>query len=517
MGVKYKSIEVSAFEQQPYNPQYEIDLIENLLEGNNTLDTLVPNRVRFGAPLPGISDRNIKSTNKQYGIYFQDDWDVNDKLIVNLGLRYDYERSPGYENYVTPAGLVTALRGWSNIHGPNVDYDIEDYISDGGNRKAFDGAWQPRLGFSYDLFADQRHVIFGGAGRAYDRNLFDYIALEQSKSTFPSYTLFFDTPENPCTVGTGNCYEWDPKYYDRNELYALVADNPNLGSEVNLIKNDIKVPYSDQFSLGMRNTFTMMDNDWNTSVTLAHVMSHDGILFSLGNRREDGSFYPPGVTFGNAPFGFPIPGFGSLIIARNGVETRINQVLLSIDKPYSRSSPWGVTVAYTYSDSKENRGNAANTDEHYSFDYPSLEEVAFIPSVGISKHRVVATGIADFWGMTFSGKLTWASPPGNDGLNCFEGFDPGACDQVGRFSTYYFDDQDFRQLDLAVQKEWDTGTDLRFRVRADVLNVTNERNYTDFGDFRGVNQTQDPNFGRRTGDGIIMPTRTFKLSFGLNW
>jgi outer membrane receptor for ferrienterochelin and colicin len=515
MGFKYKSVEVNAFEQQPYNPQYEIDLVENLIAGNDFAD-FVPNRVRFGAPLDG-QDRNISSTNKQYGIYFQDDWEVTDKLLLNLGLRYDYERSPGYENYETPAGLVTALRNWSNLHNANVDYNIEDYISNGNNRKPFKNAWQPRLGFSYDLFADQRHVIFGGAGRAYDRNLFDYIALEQSKSTFPSYTLFFNTPDNPCTVGTGNCYAWDPKYYNREELYALVAANPNLGSEVNLIKNDIKVPYSDQLSIGMRNTLTWLDNDWNTSVALAHIESHDGILFSLGNRRADGTFFPPGVSFGSAPFGFPIPGYGSLIIARNGVETRINQLLLSIEKPYSKSSPWGVTIAYTYSDSKENRGNAANSDEHYSFDYPDLDDVAFVKSVGISKHRLVATGIADFWGMTASAKLTLASPPGNDGLNCFEGVDPGACDRVGRFDTYYFSGQKFRQLDLALQKEWDTGTDLKLRVRGDVFNVTNERNYTDFGDFKGTGGVQNPTFGQRTGDGIIMPTRTFKLSFGLDW
>ncbi len=48
--------------------------------------------------------------NKQYGIYFQDDWEVNDHLIVNLGLRYDYEDSPSYTDFVTPADVVAALR-----------------------------------------------------------------------------------------------------------------------------------------------------------------------------------------------------------------------------------------------------------------------------------------------------------------------------------------------------------------------------------------------------------------------
>ena len=520
MGVKYKSVEVNAFEQQPFNPQYRVDLIANQAAGNNSLGTFIPYEVRFGAPLPGVGDRNITSKNKQYGIYFQDDWEVNEHLTLNLGLRYDYERTPGYEDYVTPAGLAAALRGWSNIQ--NTDYDIENYISDGSNRDAFKDAWQPRLGFSYDLFADQRHVIFGGAGRAYDRNLFDYIALEQSKSTYPAYTVLFNAPGDPCPVGVGLCVDWDPSYYDVDNLYALVADNPDLGAEVNLINNDIKVPYSDQFSLGMRNTFAFLGNDWNTSASVVHIRSHDGIIFSLGNRYPDGSFYGPGRTFGGAPFGERIPGYGTLIKADNGVETRMNQLLLSADKPYTSSSPWGVTLAYTYTDSEENRSNAANNDEHYVFDYPNLRDHPWVGSIGISKHRFVGTGIVDFWGFTFSTKLTLASPVAKDVLNCVEPVAPlpdgtpvDGCGN-GRFEAGYFDDADFTQWDIAVQREWDTGTDLRFRIRGDIFNVTNARNWTGFNTFKGLNGVVFDSFGTHNDD-IALPTRSFKLSFGLSW
>lgn len=514
MGLKYKQVRIDAFEQQPYNPQFQVDLLENLDEGRTTTATFIPNRVSFGAPLSGIDDRNITSRNKQIGLYIQDDWEASDKLTVNLGLRYDYERSPGFENYRTPPDLVAALRGWQNIQ--NADYNIEDYISTGSNRDAFKGAWQPRLGFSYDLFADQRHVIFGGAGRAYDRNLFDYIALEQSKSTFPRYTFFFNTTDNPCTVGVNNCLAWDPKYYNRDQLYALVAANPNLGSEVNLINNDIKTPYSDQFSLGMRNTFAFWNHDWNTSATIAHIRSYDGIVFSLGNRWPDGSFRQnPNATWGGQPWGQPIPGYGTLILADNGIETRLNSLLLSLEKPYTRSSPWGVTVAYTYSDAKENRLNAAARDEHYVFDYPNLDGQPYLRAVGIPRHRLVATGIVDFHGFTLSSKLTLASPTPMDAVNCHDTvswdncfFDPFTPDEtIG-----------FKQFDLTLQREWDTGSDIRFRVRGDLLNVFDWRNYTDYDTWRGGPAPDaNPNFGQRSGDGILLPTRTFKLSFGISW
>ena len=77
----------------------------------------------------------------------------------------------------------------------------------------------------------------------------------------------------------------------------------------------------------------MWGNDWNTSLTLAHIISRDGIVFTLGNRRPDGTFFPPNTTFGGAPFGFPIPGYGALIIANNGIKTKLNTLLLSLEKP----------------------------------------------------------------------------------------------------------------------------------------------------------------------------------------
>ena len=502
MGVKYKAVELTAFEQNPANPQYYFDIGESIT---------VPNRVEFGAAIPGV-DRAVASRNKQFGIYIQDDWEVNEKLTVNLGLRWDYEETPGYLDFVIRPELAVALRSWPNIR--NTDYDINNYISDGSNREVFKDAWQPRLGFSYDLAGDQRHVIFGGAGRAYDRNLFDYVARERIKGSFPSYTYFFNTPAYPCTVGAGRCLQWSPNYYNPATLAALVAANPSLGGEVNLINNDLKTPYSDQFSLGMRNTVSIWGHDWNSSVTLSHIRSHDGIVFRLGNRYADGRFRNnPNATWGGQPWGQGIPGFGTLILADNGIETRLNALLVSMDKPYSRESGWGVTLAYTFSDAEENRTNASN-GETYVFDYPSVGDTFYL-STGVPRHRFVASGIFDApWGLTFSSKLTLASHTPRETVNC---------NAAPNWDNCFFDpfvpegSIGYKQLDIALQKEWDTGTDLKFRVRADLLNAFDWRNYNDFEGWRGGPGDPNPNFGKRNGDGILLPTRTFKLSVGLSW
>jgi outer membrane receptor protein involved in Fe transport len=343
MGVKYKDVKVSSLEQQPYNPQYIIDYYENLEAGRDSLATFEPFRTQFTSLAQNRDSGAISSKNKQFGIYIQDDWQVTDRLELNLGVRYDYEKTPTYEDYVTPDGLVSALRGWSNIQ--NADYDIDDYISTGNNRKADKDNWAPRLGFSYDLTGDQRHVIFGGAGRSYDRNLFDYLALEQTSSAFPGYTYNFNTVAHPCTVGVDNCLNWDPAYLDRASLDALAAANPNLGSEVYMINNHLKTPYSDQFSLGMRNIVELGGVEWNTSATIAHVRSYDGLLFTLGNRYPDGSFHQcddgSRPSWGCQPWAQPIPGYGNLILVDNAIDTKLNQLLLSADKQYSEDSPWG--------------------------------------------------------------------------------------------------------------------------------------------------------------------------------
>lgn len=496
MGVKYKDIEITALEQNPYNAQYSYDIGQDLA---------VPYQVRFGAPLGGVGTGSLVTSGRQYGIYVQDDWEVNGHLTLNLGLRWDYETNPAYTGYVTPADFVAALRGWDGINAPGSGIDIDDYISTGRERRDFKDAWQPRLGFSYDLHGDQRHVVFGGAGRSYDRNLFTQLALESTKHTFPPYTYRFDTAGHACDSASPTCLAWDERWFDPAELQALVAANPNLGAERYLLHNDLKTPYSDQFSLGMRNLF----GAWVTEVTLSHVTSHDGLVFHLGNRREDGRFFAPGTTWG-PPWDdglYGVPGFGRLIIGTNGLETRANSLALKVDKPYTPASGWGMTLAYTFTDAEQN----ANTTSGGAFDYPDLSGFGWLASTGVPRHRMVATGIYDApWGITLSAKLSLASPSPRQGTNCLAGWNDCIIDYYtpgGRLG--------FKQFDLAAQRTWHAGDRLSFYVRGDVLNVFNWVNYDGRDDWFGAPGEPNANLGRPTSQ--LLPTRTFKLSMGFNW
>ncbi|MFA4652897.1 TonB-dependent receptor [Xanthomonas perforans] len=494
MGVKFKSIDLDSTQFNPANPQYYYNILT---------DVQTPYRVRFGAPLVE-GGGSVVSKNKQYGIYLQDDWEVNEHWTLNLGVRYDYEQTPAFLDFLTPSDVASALQNWPNLR--NANYNINDFISTGNNRKAFKNAWQPRLGASYDLFGDQAHVIYGGAGRAYDRNIFDYLALEQLNNSFKSYSYYFTSANNPACLGDP-CTAWNPAYNSQDGLNTLTANSTGGGGrEVYLIDNHLKTPYSDQFSIGMRNMVPLWGQDWFTDVTLSRIESHDGFAFVRGNRLPDGSFFQPGTTSG-VPTDGP-NGYSAIVLGTNGVETRNNQLALQVEKPFDEESGWGLTVAYTYSDAKENR----QFGEHYALDRERIQDYGWREAGGIPKNRLVVTGIYELpYEIKLSGKLSLASQTARYGQNCLAGNDQCEIIQFKPDGTL-----GYKEFSIAANKEWDTGGGVKFNVRADILNVFNWVNYATFNGDTGTLQDLNTAYGTPTGV-LASPMRTFRLAFGLNW
>jgi hypothetical protein len=342
--------------------------------------------------------------------------------------------------------------------------------------------------------------------------VFDYIARETSKGTYPTYRRFINSPTKACTPGVGDCLAFSPALYQQATLEALVASNPALGREFYMIDNDLKTPYSDQFSLGIRNRVLLGEQDWVTSAGVSYIESNDGIVFLLGNRWPDGTFRTPGTTWGGQPFGSGIPGYGSFFLGKNGIETRLKSVLLSAEKPYTPESGWSATVAYTFSDAKENRSNSGSLDENFLFDYAEVSGYGWHPSTSVAKHRLVMTGIYEVpWGFNLSAKWTLASPEYDQRYNCVDAIDLKHCfpDPAKPDTTF-----GFKQFDLAASKDFELN-DFTVRVRADVLNVFNNANVDEYNLPDGTPQTPDPAF--LTPRTYLQPTRTFKLSVSAGW
>jgi len=507
-GVKYKDAELTAQDAGTGNPQFTFDV-------NPAGTDTSPYKVFFTVPVQGLSPVAI-SENKQLGIYLQDDWEVNDRLTLNLGIRWDYEETPSYLDYVTPANVIAAFNSEHGRGAPAGQtygeslalggVDPNDYVSTGNNRDADTDNFQPRLGFSFDLTGEEKHVLFGGAGRSYDRNLFQWIQLEVTKGTLQNFNINFDQPDHDCgTPGPTNptCVNWDPAFLNGVENLAALVSASNIGGEVFMINNDLEVPYSDQYSLGIRNRL----GDWNTSATVARVLSKEGFAYTLGNRYPTGDFWQGG----SQPWGHSPPGFGAFIIGNNGIETRSTQLLLSAEKPFTDASGWSTTFAYTYTDAKGNR----DINETFAFDQEWIGDYPFIRSNAVPKHRLVATGSYEGpWDLLFAGKLTLATPTPTNGIACYGVQFPSGSNCEPRSATVE-DTLGYRSLDVQVTKYFDIADISQIYLRVDVLNATDEENFADVVQSwgSGGQLNPDPVEYLQTGNIRGVP-RTIRLTFG---
>src|SRR5439155_7312115 len=132
--------------------------------------------------------------------------------------------------------------------------------------------FQPRLGVSYDVHGDHDLVIFGGAGRYYDRSLFIEGQIEQQMNSNIIPTL------NEANSGFATaCASPSPPTYcsDPAALRAFGQSLGFTGGAVWVLPNKYKPPYSDQADIGVRKLF----GDITATLTYSHVESHNLFLY----------------------------------------------------------------------------------------------------------------------------------------------------------------------------------------------------------------------------------------------
>ena len=450
-----------------------------------------PAEARFGTGTPSIEANNI-----QVGLFIQDDWEVNEKLTLNLGLRWDYETNANNSDFVTPPDAVAALRFLEGVLStqPGNFFDADDYISTGSNREPFMGAIQPRIGLSYDVFADRKTVLFAGAGRYYDRNLFRNAAEESLFRQFVLRTFQFSLDGLPRN-GQPTIL-WNPSYLSVDGLNGLIATGLAPNGELRVLKNDQKPPHVDQFSIGVRQKF----GEWQTSLTFTHQRGYNEIAYFPANRsvaRNPGGF----LDF------IPVPGFGNIVASSDDRETRFTGVYVTAEKPYTEDSRWGVTFAYTYAQS-DMKGYLFN------FDFPNVAEQPFFPNAADEHHRIVASGIVGLpWGFKASTLITLSTGAPFFVIDASQGF--GQNIKLGHFGQPDGDPFAFKQVDLRLAKEFELWGDTKAEIILDVFNVFNSTNFSGFDGFIPPTPEVNSNFGRP--GSLAGPPRGFQLGLAYRW
>lgn len=424
---------------------------------------------------PALPAANANFNNKQYGIYLQDDWTLSKQLELNLGVRYDYESNMLNNDYVTPADRVAALKALDvtryGITPPagqtyaqslaKGGVNIDDYIATGNSRKPYKSAFAPRVGFSYDLFSDRNSVVFGGWGRSYDRTMANHALDEMQK-------------------------------------------NQQAGGEIWLIRNNGRLPFADQFTLGLRQAV----GQWNAEVAYGQVHAKHQFAWFGGNRDANGGYATQSPI--DPLWGGP-NGFGTLILGDFVDESKTDSIYAKLEKPYTAASGWTATIAYTYSDAKTTNKEWGN--DNFDWTYGKPNRVAWNPSNLVDKHRIVGAFMTDKllpWGMSFATKATWASGMPRRVTSCAAGWNQ--CVYVEGDAPSY------RQVDVSLGKAFGWGAH-QFNIRGDVLNVFGTNNYGGFDDWGGgpvaaggkTNQYGGDNLNVGTPNAIRGDNRTVRL------
>ncbi len=462
VGARFERVDIE-FDQRAFiQPRYTFNDNSNNgtpLDPTDDLTFAFPSEARLG-----LGNGLITGRNNLFGLYAQDDWNISDRLQVNIGLRWDYETNGFNNNYETPASAAAALRAL-----PSTFYfDPENYITDGNDRSPFKGAFAPRLGFSYDLNGDRSTVIFGGVGRYYDRNNYSNTVDELSRTINPIGVFRFSATGAPRNGQPTVAF--NPSYLTREGLLALRATATSGLPELFAVKNDAKPPVNDQFSLGVRQRFGI----FQTSLTASYQRGRNGYTTLFATRTNNGL----GGCCNTAPV---IPfGYSNVLIGFDGLDTRYKALYATLDKNYTRASGWGVNVAYTLSESEQNGGDL------FSLDGLTPDAYGFRPRSGDERHRLVVSGIVDLpLGVRLSTLTTLGSGSAYQVTDATLGFEPGQLRQ-----TAAYPDKNciggvfaFCEVNLTLAKTFKAFGLGETEVAVDVLNAFNNKNYRDFDGF----------------------------------
>lgn len=498
MGVKYSIRDYYVEKAFNRNPQFTYDVTANPdVFGSRD----IPTRVELNLPTDPAD-----VSNEQFGIYLQDDWQVTDQLELNLGVRWDYETNAVNNDWTTPqairdvVGLIAAAPNYVQR------VDLNDYFSD-GDRDAFTGAIQPRIGFSYDVFGDEQTVLFGGAGRYYDRVGFNFAFSERFAPFNLSRQIFF-SPNGGTFGGRTNTIAWNPIYATREGLDTLLGGTQGRG-ELFLIKNDLKIPYTDQFNLGVRQKF----GDIQTAVTFSYARTRDEFQWSRLNVNADNTLIARPSDFTNPATGQPYAFTDSVFYANNDRERRYKAMYVTIDRPYTEDSGYGFNIAYTLADGEQN-GSRDQGMSPFDFDYATVAQSPWFNTPGVERHRIVASGTVRLpWDIRASSVITLGSGrPFNvtnvDGgkPDWFAGYPEKRAFLPGlNFAT--------RQIDIRLNKGFEIGGH-RIEAIVDGINIFNFQNYNGFiQNLRTSNSATaplNPRFGQPTSQAL--PTQTIQLT-----
>jgi hypothetical protein len=409
----------------------------------------------------------------QYAAYVQDTWRPTDRLVLSLGLRYEFQQlpQPGEIEYqgVTFSG--------------NPAYpQTREFNQDTNN-------WAPRIGVTYDLGGDHATVLRGAYGIFYALTSNSAVANAITNNGVNQASYFF----TPATTGA-------PAY--PNVLSApptIAGSRPDL----NYFAPDLERPEVHSFDLAVERAMP-----WNVTASATYMHSRGEKLPFF----RDVNFNPANATVnyvvdsqsvGSFPLyrgGRPDTTFQRMIVMESTVSTRYHGLVLAANKRFSQGLLFNTN--YTLSKAEDN-GQSSFTFFGGNLPYDALTfetnpvDSPMSPSNNDRRHRFVASFHYQpeyLWGIGLGGILTLESGlPISQRLSGSLAAGVGATNSSstngtgGSFVAPWIGFNTERQpgrktFDIRASKDIEIGGRSRVQVLWEVFNLFNTENYSTFSD-----------------------------------
>ncbi|MFN2579127.1 MAG: TonB-dependent receptor domain-containing protein [Pyrinomonadaceae bacterium] len=411
----------------------------------------------------GTSGGTTKPNLADYGFFAQDDWRVNPKLTLNLGLRYDYQKlaAPTVSNpsaALAAVGLSTTTR-----------------VRDANN-------FAPRFGFSYAV--DGKTVVRGGYGIFFGRTTGIMLGTSHSQNGIQvtGVTLNCTAVPNPCLT-----------------YPATFTAPPATGAQtpsIYLFAKDYAQPYIQQGRAGIeRELFS------NMSLSVTYLFFRGVHLsrtrdINLGPTVATTLTDPAGLTFTvlRHPATRPIPGFTRINLFESTASSRYNGLAVELKRRFAKHFQF--ISAYTFSSAKDDKpdqtmvvvgtddvkGVMNNLDISADWGRSDLDirhRFVFSPvyEIGaVAKDNAVAKALLSNWG--FSGIVTLQSGFAYSALISGDANRDGnsATDRVPGTRRNQFTTPNVYTFDTRVTKSFLFGEKYKLSLVAEAFNLFNRSN-----------------------------------------
>ncbi len=342
---------------------------QKTLYGNDFADFLLGDAKSYQEL--AVQDKGLWN-NVSWASYVQDNWRVNKRLTLNLGLRWDgvphtYEANNRMGNFyanlydpskaalLNPDGTINPASPGLGTSPNSILAGVPLYLNgigipgqNGIPKGLVDNHWAsfgPRIGFAYDLLGDGKTVLRGGSGIMYERiqgnDMYD------AGPNIP-FSLQVNTPgpvelDNPrLSLGTGTA--------------GALPINP--ASITGLNRQNYKQPASYQWSLGIQRSLSSKTvlsvayvgntNRYQSDRTEYNLPDQAALIPIINGLTGAACGQPAGQPCNyNTAAGLPFPGFHSVRLSTNEANSHYHGLQLDVNSQVGRDL--FLRAFYTYS------------------------------------------------------------------------------------------------------------------------------------------------------------------------